>query len=173
MEDLIEVARVSLHTPDPKAISSETFKKPFILMGEFRQGATVLDVRSVPNLLDVMGMPSGGGPPGFSVLTNKAAPKGLTLTLIAGFLPGSQIIVRSSLLQLSRHIGTCVTAGLMVNYFKFILDGGDNAPDPSSKEEVARFIEESGYLPVPLVEYVTPDVLLRGMAAETPGVPGG
>lgn len=171
-EDELEIGRVAVYTPDMKVISQESFKKPFILVGELPVGATILDVHPIPNILDVMGMPSGGGPPGFSVLepTVRRVPE---LRLIAGFLPGAEITVKSKALWWAGVVGTCITVGLVVNYLEFLIEETDGAPDITSKEEVIAFIEQNGYLPVPLVEYTTPDVLLRGMAAATPGAPGG
>jgi hypothetical protein len=176
MEEL-QLGRVSIYTPDAKCISQETFKKPFVLVGEVPCGSQFLDVRSLPNVLDVMGMPSGGGPPGFSVLNPKMGDEHIKfparLVLIAGFLPGADIVVKSKALNLAGHIGTCTTVGLVVNYFEFILAEGYDGPNPEDAEEVARFIEENGYVPIQLVEYETPEILLRGMAAVAPGAPGG
>jgi hypothetical protein len=88
--------------------------------------------------------------------------------LIAAFLPGAEIVMQSRDVWLGEHIGTCTSAGLVLNYFEFVLAA---AQDEIAKDTKAihALIEKNGYAPVPLIEYATPEVLLRGMATAPPG----
>lgn len=166
----LDLAKLVVLTPDSTKLNYELLKKPFILTCLLPREARILDVRSLPNIMQAMGMASGGGPPGFSVLLPKMkVPQPKRRLLLAGFLPGAEIVMHSREVWLGDHVGTCTSAGLVLNYFEFILttDSDEIAQDTKA---VHALIEQNGYAPVPLIEYTTPEVFLRGMAAAPPGV---
>jgi hypothetical protein len=165
----LDLAKLVVLTPDSTKLSYDLLKKPFILTCQVPREARLLDVRSLPNIMEAMGMQSGGGPPGFSTLIPKMKVKQpKRRLLIAGFLPGAEIVMHSRQVWLGDHVGTCTSAGLVLNYFEFVLTNEANEAAQDTKA-VHALIEENGYAPVPLVEYTTPEVFLRGMATPPPG----
>ena len=165
----LDLAKLVVLTPDATKLSHDLLKKPFILTCMVPREARLLGVWSLPNLLDVMGMTSGGGPPGFSVVIPRMkVPQPKRRLLIAGFLPGAEIVMHSRQVWLGDHVGTCTSAGLVLNYFEFVLMAAQNE-DAKDTKAVHALIEQNGYAPVPLIEYTTPEVLLRGMAVAPAG----
>jgi hypothetical protein len=153
MDEKAVLSRVVVYHPDPRALTPDTFKKPFILYFELRCGSGIMGVTPLPNVLDLLGMPSGGGPPGFTVLESRRY-SGTSTRFIMGLLPGAEFVESDGVFELGAHIGTCISMGLVVNYLE--LRGAKSLED------------KEGYVLVPLIEYETPEVLLRGMAVHAP-----
>ena len=56
-------------------VKPEDLRKPFCLHARLPRNSRILSVHSLPNILEVLGMGSGGGAPGFSVLIPTLDPK--------------------------------------------------------------------------------------------------
>lgn len=170
-EELVELFTLKVLTPEALDQRTHVLMKPFILYTTLPRQSIFLGVCSLPNLLEVMGMSSGGGPPGFTVQVPKMSEKEPKQPphrhFIAGFIPGAT--VRSDIsvyLGTGTHIGMCVSAGIVLNYFELVI--GDDEIQEASEEEVAALFLRNGYTLIRLVEYTTPDLLLGRLGAPPP-----
>lgn len=145
-------------------VKPEDLRKPFCLHTRLPRNSRILGVHSLPNILEVMGMGSGGGAPGFSVLIpslDAREPKQpMQNHLFLGFLPGAYIKMEDDTHALGNHVGTVSSAGLVLNFFELLVLNSDFAT--LSDEEVDEGVRASGFARIPLVEYKTPSVLLGG-----------
>ena len=145
-------------------VKPEDLRKPFCLHARLPRNSRILSVHSLPNILEVLGMGSGGGAPGFSVLIPTLDPKEPKQPeqnhLFLGFLPGSPIKMEDDAHALGNHIGTVSSAGLVLNFFELLVLDPDFATMPD--EEVDAGIRASGFARIPLIEYETPSAILGG-----------
>lgn len=153
--------RVVILVIDPKTLSPEHLAKPVVLVARLPRFSQIISVTPMPNLLEVLGMGSGGGAPGFSVRVPRMSKEEPTQyevnRFIAGFLPGSEIILPNAL---GLHIGTCTSAGVVMNYFEVVLD---ETSQTLPFEAMAKALEKEGFKALKLVEYETPPVLLSAL----------
>jgi hypothetical protein len=166
---------VKVLTPNPSDLNQDVLRKPFVLYAPVNHLGYALGVISIPNILDVLGMPSGGGPPGFTVLEHDSNKAGLPrFCLIVGFIPGSRVVIANSDFFLGSHIGTTTSAGIVVNYFNLCPSSGGNLDAALESEETLRvFLHAQGYAPVRLIEYTTPPALLGTNVAVPSVIPTG
>lgn len=165
--------KVRVLTPNPKKLNPSVLRKPFILVARLPREAHFLSVHSLPNILEVMGMGSGGGAPGISVMVpnlSKQEPKHpKTNRFIAAFMPGADVICNSHLHCLGLHIGTSASAGMVLNYFEVLLL--DETKKTASFDEIHTALDEAGYEAIDLVDYETPPALLARAGTTGPVVP--
>jgi hypothetical protein len=63
--------KLTILTPkltDPSQFEDLKTNSRFVMRGKLRKGSTFLDVVNVPTIMEMVGMSSGGGPPGFSYI---------------------------------------------------------------------------------------------------------
>lgn len=171
-----QTGTVKVLTPDSSALTQQILTKPFILYASVPCLANILSVVPVPSILELMGMPSSGGPPGFTMFepdTKRTDVHIPEFRLIAGFIPGSSVVISSDEFMLGQHLGTVVSAAIIVNYYNIVPAKGGQLDAALEKEETLKaFLREKGYAAVPLVEYETPEAILRHNIAGAPGVAG-
>lgn len=138
-------------TPDPSRVTREDLLKPFILYGFLPQLATLTHVVSIPNILDVMGLPSGGGLPGFCFVIEAFEDEPTKPRLFAGYIPGTCIPQIGA-----TPVGVTTTAGIILQWCELAW----SVPHVLTALEEA--IKAEGYSPIPLVPYITPEYVLQG-----------
>ncbi len=63
--------KLTILTPklaDPSQFEDLKTDSRFIMRGKIRKGSTFIDVVNVPTIMEMIGMASGGGPPGFAFI---------------------------------------------------------------------------------------------------------
>jgi hypothetical protein len=169
--NLTEVFTVKLLTPEALDKKPEVLHRPFVLCATLPRQSQFLGVTAIPNVLEMMGMASGGGAPGFSVLVptlDKKEPKYPNHRhFIAGFLPNSTMRSDFSIyLGNGTHLGTCASAGLVLNYFELVISNDE--VQEASDEKVSSIFSNNGYELIKLIEYITPPMLLGRFGATQP-----
>jgi len=140
-------------TPNSAELTPEKLRKPFVLVGEVPQESSIISLRALPSVLELLGMVPGGGPPGISVLGPVGADT--AFRYFFGVLPGSTIMLRSSACSVGPCIGACTSAGILVHYFEAVF----SALYPA--EARGKLFEDLGYALINLVPYVTPPELMN------------
>ena len=164
----------------PKVRPDQLLKRA-LLLARVPRGSRILGVNSLPNILELMGMPSGGGPPGFSVLVPGLPPEEpkhpLTNILIAGYPPGAALGGSYPLLGavcsdghiLGSYIGACTSAGLLINYFELVLSDDERWASTVGNDLIQMFAAQAIAV-LPLEEYKVPAELRKALEAQ--GVKG-
>ena len=151
-------ARIVVLTLD-KVMPKELLR-PTVLLARVPRTARILGVSALPNVLELLGMASGGGPPGFSFLIptlDEKEPKQPDANrFILGYLPGGEV-PRDPSYILGEYIGACVSAGFLIHYFELVLS--DDLRWDGAPEAMAAGFEKLGVNLTTLVEYTVPQEL--------------
>ena len=151
--------RVAVFTVPPAAIKPEDLRKPSMFILRLSRTSTILNVHPIPNLLESFGVSVGGGPPGFTALVPvKDDPELERNFLILAYTPGAKAISSSSNTLLGRHLGTCTSAGTLLNYFMLEPVGkiGERLKTAPLGQAVEG-LQKAGLHVTTLVEYKLPD----------------
>lgn len=146
-------AKLCLMVPDTTALSPTALQKPFVLVGDLPEESELLAIRPVPNVLELMGMGSGGGPPGFIVLCPDCVEKKHRRYWV-GLKTGSKITLRGPNIQLVSFAGACSSAGTLLSYFEMEFNS------LLAPEAVSALIDEIGYVQISLIEHHVPPGVL-------------
>jgi hypothetical protein len=149
-------------------VSPAQLMKRALLLARLPRGARILGVNALPNILELMGMPSGGGPPGFSVLLPPVTPEEpkypLTNVLIAGYPPGAMVAAIRPASILGAHIGACTSAGLLLNYFELVMS--NDTFQFTEPGELIKMLAELNLTVLPLEEYKVPPELEQALMSQ-------
>ena len=180
--DSKRTARVVVLTPDQAHLTPEVLTKPFILYALTDHPLHISNVLPLPNVMEVMGGPSGGGgPPGFCCLRmtgNVCEPRAV---LIAGFLAGNDVVLHNPYFTVVESLGGVTSTAVVVTYLRLAPVDPEEEEDALeldhpfySAEGLEQYIKRAGYAPIPLVEYETPEMILNAIKAQPApaGVPG-
>ena len=132
------------------------------------RNAQLLSVVSLPNILSLLGISNGGGPPGF-VYRMPTHTLGSTSCIYTGYLPGASVTTDSA------YVGTVISSGLLVNYFELrpLVDTSPYSTEDSVDwaQGILEKLTALDFAIIPMVEYTTPEDLLRaGIVPQMPGV---
>lgn len=168
MDEPPVTGRIVVLVADPSNLKRENLYEPAILIAKLPRASRFLSVISMPNILEVMGMGSGGGAPGFSVLipamSLREPKQPLINRFIAAFPPNTDIRLSQ---PLGLYVGTAKSAGIVLNYFEVVLD---EATQNEPFEKLVEKFKEKGFTALQLLPYETPEAIIqRATPREPPG----
>ena len=160
--------KVLVLTPDPQRLRPEVLTKPFILYAQTHYSTKISNIVGLPSVMELMGGSSGGGgPPGFCATQTLGAVKEPHLTLIAGFLPGSEVAYSTQWFQVLEVLGGVSSAAVVTTYMRLeAVEDDDPDVDLETTKGVEEYIKNAGYTPIPLVEYKTPQAILNAIVTQ-------
>lgn len=158
-------ARIVVLTID-KLLPKELLR-PTVLLARVPRTARLLGVNPVPNVLELLGMPSGGGPPGFSFLVptlDEKEPKQPDANrFIIGCAPGGEVPLDPDYI-LGEYVGACVSAGFLINYFELVLN--DDLRWDGSPEVLEAGFDKMGVNMLQLAEYAVSQQLVDAIRSK-------
>jgi hypothetical protein len=160
-------AKLTVLTIDPSQVRN-MFQRA-LLVARLPRATRLLSVVALPNVLELLGMSSGGGPPGFNCLVPVLDPKEPKQPeqnfFFIGYPPGAMMRLDSDECSLGTYLGCARSSGMVLNYFELVAMNDELRSSPI--EELTLGFSKENLVLLPLVEYTTPpeiaEALLKGL----------